>query len=54
MFFLKGECFVQSILPFHAFFTGLVYFEEKTINFLTKSKGNFSLGKIFNFAINRV
>ena len=37
----------------HAPFTGLIYFEEKKINLLTKSDGNFFLGEIFDFAIKR-
>ena len=52
--FFKGEGFARSILPLHAFFTGFIYFEEKTINLLTKSEGNFSLNEIFDFAIKRV
>ena len=46
--------FVQSIMLLHAPFTGLIYFEEKKINLLTKSDGNFSLSKIFDFTIKRV
>ena len=46
--------FVQSIMLLHAPFTGLIYFEQKKINLLTKSDGNFSLNKIFDFTIKRV
>ena len=42
MFFSKEEGFVQSIMLLHAPFTGLICFEEKKINLLTKSNGNFS------------
>ena len=52
--FSKGERFVPNIMLLHAFFTGLIYFEEKKINLLTKSDGNFSLSEIFDFAIKRV
>ena len=37
----------------HELFTGLIYFEEKKINLLTKSDGNFFLGEIFDFTIKR-
>ena len=50
----KREGFVQSIMLLRASFTGLIYFEEKKINLLTKSDGNLSLSKIFDFAIKRV
>ena len=43
----KGEGFFRSIQPLHEFFTGYVYFEEKTINLLTKSERNFSLSEFF-------
>ena len=36
--FKKGG-FVQSIMLLHATFTGLIYSEEKKINFLTRSDG---------------
>ena len=50
----KREGFVQSIMLLRTSFTGLIYFEEKKINLLTKSDGNLSLSKIFDFAIKRV
>ena len=49
--FSKRERFVQSIILLHAPFTGLIYFEEKKINLLSKSNGNLSLRKIFDFAL---
>ena len=52
--FSKGEGFLRSIMLLHALFTGLIYFEEKKINLLAKSEGNFSLNEIFDFAIKRV
>ena len=52
--FSKEEGFALSIMLLHALFTGLIYFEEKKINLLTKSDGNFFLSKIFDFAIKRV
>ena len=51
--FSKGEGFVRSIMLLHTPFTGLMYFEEKKINLLTKSDGNFSLSRIVDFAIKR-
>ena len=50
----KGEGFVRSIMLLRAPFAGLIYFEEKKINLLTKSDENFSLNEIFDFAIKRV
>ena len=52
--FSKEEGFARSIMLLHALYTGLIYFEEKKINLLTKSDGNFFLSEIFNFAIKRV
>ena len=52
--FSKGEGFVRSIMLLHAPFTGLIYFEEKKNNLLTKSDGNFSVNEIFDFTIKRV
>ena len=49
--FSKRETFFQSIILLHAPFTGLIYFEEKKINLLSKSNGNLSLRNIFDFAI---
>ena len=51
--FSKREGFVRNIMLLHELFTGLIYFEEKKINLLTKSDGNFFLGEIFDFAIKR-
>ena len=50
----KGEGFVRSIMLLRAPFTGLIHFEDKKINLLTKSDENFSLNEIFDFAIKRV
>ena len=52
--FSKEEGSARSIMLLHALYTGLIYFEEKKINLLTKSDGNFFLSEIFNFAIKRV
>ena len=49
--FSKREGFIQSVMLLHALFTGLIYFEEKKVNLLTKSDGNLSLSEIFVFAI---
>ena len=44
----------EAFFLLHAPFTGFIYFEDKKINLLTKSAGNFSLSKIFDFAIKRL
>ena len=52
--FSKGEGFIRSMMLLHELFTGLICFEEKNVNLLTKNEGNFSLSEIFDFAIKRV
>ena len=41
-------------MSLQAYFKGLIYFEEKKIDLLTKSEGNLFLSKMSHFAIRRL